>query len=87
MQVNGKKTTVEQVQVEIDPLSVLMEIYQEYGVPDFYDFLGEDGYWYTETSYNHHINDPIYTKSREATPLEIEERAAYLTLARMLDRK
>ncbi len=76
MKTKGRRTVIENVDVDVDASAVLDTIYAE-SIPIGFDYLGSDGYWYKPDGFNYHTREDLYKKDRQATPEEIEFQKAY----------
>lgn len=82
--VSGRKTTVENVTVDVDPIAVLSGIYSA-TVPPKMAFLSlSDNHWYVVSGYNYHKNEEQYEKDRPATEDEIQMKKSYETMYKFL---
>ena len=83
MKTKGRRTIVENLDVEVDVLSFLEKIYDE-SIPRGLKYLNDNGYWYKVDGYDYHKNEDLYEKDREATQEEIELKKAYYTLRKFV---
>ena len=81
MMVDGRKTTIENVTVKIDPVDVLRKIYRD-SIPSRVEFIGPDGHWYKSDGFDYHKREDLYVKDRVATKEELAMKAAYDTLVK-----
>lgn len=80
MNVKGKRTTVDYVDVSVDVKEILSEIYRK-AIPSGLDHLNPtDGFWYKKDGHDYHKNEVLYEKDRKATEVELQMLHAYLTL-------
>lgn len=79
MRTKGKKTTIEEVDVEVNAAHFLEKIYAA-SIPTGLEYLSKDGHWYKSDGYDYHKREDLYTKDRQATIGEIELQKAYHTL-------
>ena len=86
MQMSGKRTTTENVTVDIDPKEFLTKIYNR-SVPSGLNYINtSDGHWYRVDGHDYHRNEELYAKDRAATEMELAEKEAYHTLMQLLTR-
>lgn len=79
MKTKGKRTIVDNVDVEIDACEFLGKIYDAW-LPVGYSHLGSDGYWYKTDGFDYHKREDLYVKDRKATNEELEFDKAYLIM-------
>lgn len=84
MKTKGRRTIVEQVDVDIDAVAFLEKIYHE-SIPNGLSYLGSDGYWYKEDGFDYHRREDLYAKAREATPEELEFQKAYRVMLKFVE--
>jgi hypothetical protein len=76
MKTKGRRTIVENVDVDIDAEGFLSSIYNK-SIPKTFNYIGSDGHWYRQNGFDYHKREELYTKERLATPEEIEFQKAY----------
>lgn len=79
MNIEGRKTTVERIDVEIDPLDFLKRL-QSKIIPPELSYIGKDGHWYREDGYDYHKGLLDYEQDRLATQEEIKLDLAFRVL-------
>lgn len=74
-------TKTEKLNVEIDPMRVLYNIYQsaQKSAPKDAEYI-KDGYWYVHDFYDYHKGVDVEVKGRKAFSWEIELWEAYILL-------
>lgn len=83
MKTKGRRTIVENVDVDVDAESFLSSIYNK-SIPKTFDYIGSDGHWYRQDGFDYHKREELYTKERLATPEEIEMRNAFKTFSKFV---
>jgi hypothetical protein len=85
MKVKGKRTTVENVDVEVDILNVLGQIYSAW-LPKGMDHVSK-GNWYREDGFNYHTRDECYAQDRPVTEEEQKFIDSYRTIIEFVKNK
>lgn len=86
MKVQGRRTNVEYLEVEVDLRELLTSIYKR-SLPSGLSHIGEDGCWYKVDGHDYHKNEKLYARAREATPDELELEKAYYVLMKFVRAK
>ncbi len=76
MKTKGRRIIEETIDVEVDTVSFLRDIYDRW-IPPGLDHIGSDGYWYEKCEFDYHKLEDLYARVREATPEELEFQKAY----------
>lgn len=86
MIVKGRRTVVDQVDVEVNVREVLSKLY-DMASPAGLDYIGDDGFWYKQTGFDYHKREELYGKDRAATEQELEMQRAYRTFTNFIREK
>ena len=82
MNITGRRKTVEDIDVEIDPVDFLRTIYQR-SIPAGLEYLSSaDEWWYCADSFNYHNREDLYKRVRPATEDELQFYKAYQLLVK-----
>lgn len=85
MQVTGKQTTTNNIEVEIDLPHILKDMRRR-AQPTRAEYL-LDGKWYTEDYYDYHKREANYRVLRVATPEELELHNALVIVEKYVKTK
>lgn len=83
MKTKGRRTIIEELDVDIDASTFLGKLYDEW-LPIGFDHLGSDGYWYKTDGFDYHKREDLYVKGRKATDEELEFDKAYVIMRKFV---
>lgn len=89
MIVEGRKTTVEKVKVNVDPVEVVSNLFNEWlkSTAPGCEFLDIDARkWMKVSGYNSHTREDLYDEHREATNEEIFVYKSFRVVSHMAEK-